>query len=150
MRIAMLCSRVRVEEKLLLASFATRGIEVERLDDSELALWLDRSPPTVNLVFDRSISFGRSSYGLRALECLGVRCVNSAEVVATCGDKALTSMALARACVPTPSTVIAFTPKSALEAIIQPGGSKRDDEVVAAADEMNVAMVMTGRRQFRH
>ena len=35
-------------------------------------------------------------------------------------------------------------------AIIQPGGSKRDDEVIAAADEMDVAMVMTGRRQFRH
>ena len=35
-------------------------------------------------------------------------------------------------------------------AIVQPGGSKRDDEVVAAADEHGIAMVATGRRTFRH
>ena len=35
-------------------------------------------------------------------------------------------------------------------AVIQPGGSKRDDEVVAAADEHGMAMVVTGQRHFRH
>jgi phosphoribosylaminoimidazolecarboxamide formyltransferase / IMP cyclohydrolase len=35
-------------------------------------------------------------------------------------------------------------------AIIQPGGSMRDDEVIAAADEAGLAMVMTGMRHFRH
>jgi phosphoribosylaminoimidazolecarboxamide formyltransferase/IMP cyclohydrolase len=35
-------------------------------------------------------------------------------------------------------------------AIIQPGGSVRDDEVIAAAEEHEVAMVFTGRRHFRH
>ena len=35
-------------------------------------------------------------------------------------------------------------------AIIQPGGSMRDDEVIAAADERGVAMVFTGTRHFRH
>ncbi len=35
-------------------------------------------------------------------------------------------------------------------AVIQPGGSMRDDEVIAAADEYNVAMVFTGMRHFRH
>ena len=35
-------------------------------------------------------------------------------------------------------------------AVIQPGGSVRDDEVIAAADEQGVAMVFTGRRHFRH
>jgi phosphoribosylaminoimidazolecarboxamide formyltransferase / IMP cyclohydrolase len=34
--------------------------------------------------------------------------------------------------------------------VIQPGGSVRDDEVVAAADEHNIAMVLTGVRHFRH
>lgn len=37
-----------------------------------------------------------------------------------------------------------------VRAIIQPGGSVRDDEVIAAANEHNVAMVFTGRRVFRH
>ena len=35
-------------------------------------------------------------------------------------------------------------------AIIQPGGSIRDHEVIAAADEYNIAMVFTGMRHFRH
>lgn len=35
-------------------------------------------------------------------------------------------------------------------AVIQPGGSVRDEEVIAAADEQGVAMVMTGVRHFRH
>ena len=35
-------------------------------------------------------------------------------------------------------------------AVIQPGGSKRDDEVIAAADNAGVAMVFTGMRHFRH
>jgi len=35
-------------------------------------------------------------------------------------------------------------------AIVQPGGSVRDAEVIAAADEHGIAMVFTGRRHFRH
>ena len=37
-----------------------------------------------------------------------------------------------------------------IKAIIQPGGSMRDDEVIAAADEHGIAMVFTGMRHFRH
>jgi phosphoribosylaminoimidazolecarboxamide formyltransferase/IMP cyclohydrolase len=35
-------------------------------------------------------------------------------------------------------------------AVIQPGGSMRDDEVIKAADDHGVAMVFTGVRHFRH
>ena len=35
-------------------------------------------------------------------------------------------------------------------AVIQPGGSMRDDEVIKAADEHGIAMVFTGVRHFRH
>mgnify|MGYP001551112645 CR=1 FL=1 len=37
-----------------------------------------------------------------------------------------------------------------ITAIIQPGGSIRDEEVIAAADEHGLAMVFTGVRHFRH
>jgi len=37
-----------------------------------------------------------------------------------------------------------------ISAIIQPGGSMRDDEVIQAADEHGLAMVFTGMRHFRH
>jgi len=37
-----------------------------------------------------------------------------------------------------------------IAAVVQPGGSVRDDEVIAAADEHGIAMVFTGERHFRH
>ena len=45
-----------------------------------------------------------------------------------------------------PKTAIA----AGVQAIIQPGGSKRDEEVIAAADEAGIAMVFTSRRHFLH
>ncbi len=40
--------------------------------------------------------------------------------------------------------------KAGVAAIVQPGGSKKDDEVIAAADEHGIAMVFTGKRHFKH
>jgi phosphoribosylaminoimidazolecarboxamide formyltransferase/IMP cyclohydrolase len=40
--------------------------------------------------------------------------------------------------------------KAGVTAVIQPGGSVKDDEVIAAADEHGMAMVLTGMRHFRH
>jgi len=120
-RLAFITSRLRLEEKLLLAELERRGASFERLDDSALVLPLDHrppdGPPEYALVWNRSQAFGRTLYTQRALEARGVTCVNSASVVETCGDKALTSLALVAAGVPTLATTLAFTPESALEAI---------------------------------
>ena len=40
--------------------------------------------------------------------------------------------------------------EAGVRAIVQPGGSVRDAEVIAAADEHDMAMLFTGKRQFRH
>ncbi|MET0013800.1 MAG: bifunctional phosphoribosylaminoimidazolecarboxamide formyltransferase/IMP cyclohydrolase [Sedimenticola sp.] len=40
--------------------------------------------------------------------------------------------------------------EAGIRAVIQPGGSMRDEEVIAAADEHDIAMVFTGMRHFRH
>ena len=40
--------------------------------------------------------------------------------------------------------------EAGVSAVIQPGGSMRDEEVIAAADEHDIAMVFTGIRHFRH
>jgi phosphoribosylaminoimidazolecarboxamide formyltransferase / IMP cyclohydrolase len=40
--------------------------------------------------------------------------------------------------------------QAGITAVVQPGGSKRDDEVIAAADEAGMAMLLTGVRHFRH
>ena len=40
--------------------------------------------------------------------------------------------------------------RAGVAAIVQPGGSKKDDEVIAAADKYGIAMVFTGKRHFKH
>jgi phosphoribosylaminoimidazolecarboxamide formyltransferase/IMP cyclohydrolase len=40
--------------------------------------------------------------------------------------------------------------KAGATAVIQPGGSMRDQEVIDAADRLGLAMVLTGIRHFRH
>jgi len=40
--------------------------------------------------------------------------------------------------------------EAGIEAVIQPGGSKRDEEVIEACDELGLSMVFTGQRAFRH
>jgi phosphoribosylaminoimidazolecarboxamide formyltransferase/IMP cyclohydrolase len=48
------------------------------------------------------------------------------------------------------SDVVELAAKNGISAIIQPGGSKRDQESIDAADKAGIAMVFTGRRHFRH
>ena len=48
------------------------------------------------------------------------------------------------------ATASTWSPDNGAVAVIQPGGSVRDDEVIAAADEHGIAMVFTGVRHFRH
>jgi [lysine-biosynthesis-protein LysW]--L-2-aminoadipate ligase len=123
-RIGILCSRIRVEEKLLLQAFRARGTEPERIDDDEVVLDIRGPagvPPRWDVVVDRSLSQTRALAALRVLEAQGVPTVNTAAVVATCGDKLATSAALAARGLPSPRTLIAFTPEAALRAIEELG-----------------------------
>jgi [lysine-biosynthesis-protein LysW]--L-2-aminoadipate ligase len=117
--IALLASRVRVEEKLLLSAYQAAGVEPVRLDPRRLSAdlsgsGLDQLLRDVTVVHDRSIAFGTTAHLLDALEARGIRCVNSAAVVRTCGDKVATSVALQRAGVPQPETRLAFSSEEAL------------------------------------
>jgi [lysine-biosynthesis-protein LysW]--L-2-aminoadipate ligase len=119
MDIGLLCSRVRVEEKLLLEAYERRGVTVRRLDERTLSLALDRTdrPPElegIGVVHDRAIAFGVASHLLEGLEALGITTVNRSAVVRTCGDKVRTSLALARAGVPQMKTRVAFSTEEAL------------------------------------
>jgi [lysine-biosynthesis-protein LysW]--L-2-aminoadipate ligase len=117
--VGVLLSRVRVEEKLLLAEFDRRGIEIARFDDRQF--WLDLSAPDpemarCHVVLERCINHLRALYSLRVLNDWGVPTVNTYDVANICGDKLLTSTALERASIPSPRTMIAFTPETALAA----------------------------------
>ena len=65
------------------------------------------------------------------------------------GDRARGSVLASDAFFPFPDS-IELIQQAGVAAIIQPGGSKRDAEVIAAANAANIPMVFTSRRHFRH
>lgn len=117
MRVGVLCSRIRAEEKLLFDAFRRRGIGFEKIDDREITFDLTAPPPRYDIVLERCLHHSRALYALRILNQWGVRTVNTYAVALTCGDKINTTTALVAAGVPSPRTLIAFTPESALAAI---------------------------------
>jgi [lysine-biosynthesis-protein LysW]---L-2-aminoadipate ligase len=119
--VGILLSRVRVEEKLLLTEFERRGVNVVRFDDRHLQLDLLRPSVECDVVIERCINHLRALYTLKVLNDWGVPTVNTYEVANTCGDKLLTTTALVRDGVPSPRTIIAFTPEAALDAIEEIG-----------------------------
>jgi [lysine-biosynthesis-protein LysW]--L-2-aminoadipate ligase len=117
MRIGVLCSRIRVEERLLFEAFEALGVTVTRLDEREIAARVGDYQPEVDVVLERSIS---TSAGLAAsllLESAGVRVINSHATASVCADKIRTTLALEAADVPQPETEIALSPEAALEAV---------------------------------
>jgi [lysine-biosynthesis-protein LysW]--L-2-aminoadipate ligase len=119
LKIGVLFSRVRVEEKWIFSAFEKRKIDHDRLDDRKIHFDLEDPAPwqQYDAVLERSISFNSGLYALRLLNAFGVPTVNTAEVAEICGDKLMTSAALARDGIPQPHNAIAFTPEAALDAI---------------------------------
>ena len=76
--------------------------------------------------------------------------VNSARIaVEQAGEKAQGAVAASDAFFPFRDGFDVLA-QAGVTAVIQPGGSIRDEEVIAAADEQGIAMVFTGHRHFRH
>ena len=122
MRIAVLCSRVRVEEKLLLADLRKRGVECDRIDPRDVVFELGGNGlGEYDAALIRCLSHSQAYYITRWLESTGMPAISPHRVVAACGDKLITSVALQRAGVPIPRTKVAFTPQTALEAIEELG-----------------------------
>jgi [lysine-biosynthesis-protein LysW]---L-2-aminoadipate ligase len=117
MKIGILCSLIRKEEKLLFDEFRARGLAFDRIDDRELILDLHHRRWDFDVILERSINHSRALHTLKYLNDCGVKTVNSYEVASTCGDKLLTTMALIKHGVPTPRVYIAYTPEAALQAI---------------------------------
>lgn len=120
--IGMVYSRVRREEKMLVEAAERLGIPLALHYDEEVVLDLDRRPfEDADVVLERSISYYRGLYVLKFLEAHGVPAVNEHDVARVCGDKVETSLRLARAGVPTPSTRVAFTRPAAISALDELG-----------------------------
>ncbi len=120
-RVGILASRIRVEEKHLIASFEARGATVEIINDDDLIMSAGMQPLPYDVILERSISTSRGLYAVRMLEAAGNVVINRWQTANTCADKLLTTVALQEAGVAQPKVQVAFTSESALKAIEEMG-----------------------------
>ncbi|MEZ4735910.1 MAG: lysine biosynthesis protein LysX [Caldilineaceae bacterium] len=127
MKIAVIHSRVRAEEKLLFAALEQRGLEFDLLDDQDMIFDITGGQryaeqySQYDVIVERCINHARALYSLRILNDRGIATVNTAQVADICGNKLQTTSALTAAGVPQPRALVAYTPESALRAIEEMG-----------------------------
>ncbi len=122
MKIGLLHSLIRKDEKFLLDEFRARqGLELVMIDDRKLTFELGKDSFDIDVLLERSINHSRALHALKLFESAGITCVNNSHVALICGDKLLTSDALANHQIPQPRIKIAFTEDAALEAIEELG-----------------------------
>ncbi len=155
----------------LAGGFLLQSRDVGHLSDSDLKI-VTRRQPTAEQIRDMLFAFTvckhvKSNAIVYALDgaTVGIGAgqmsrVDSSRIAAWKAEDASRAAGLAQSRVkgsvvasdaffPFPDGLLAAAEAGAV-AVIQPGGSIRDDEVIAAADEAGLAMVMTGMRHFRH
>jgi [lysine-biosynthesis-protein LysW]---L-2-aminoadipate ligase len=121
--IGVLFSRLRVEEKWILAALERRGISYDRLDDRRISFDFDKPEQwrKYSAILERSIGYTAGLYALKILDSWGIPTVNTLQVAEVCGDKLATSAALSKAGVPQPRCAVAFSQEMALNAIEELG-----------------------------
>lgn len=127
MRIGILITHIRAEEKLLISAFQERGIEPDIILDRDLDFDITTGPEqpapggvpwqAYDLLMERSVSTSRGLYALAILNSWGINTINRYETAATCADKLRTSIALAQAGIPQPPTRVAFEQDTTLQAL---------------------------------
>ncbi|QSG04248.1 lysine biosynthesis protein LysX [Natranaeroarchaeum sulfidigenes] len=120
MKVGLLYSRIRKDEKLLLEELRERDHDVVKIDVRKQRFSI-REPPEafegVDVVLDRCLATSRSRYATQFCEAYDIPIVNSAETAEICADKVKNSLALEKAGIPTPNTEVAFTKDAAMQII---------------------------------
>jgi phosphoribosylaminoimidazolecarboxamide formyltransferase/IMP cyclohydrolase len=142
-----------VVEEMQLRTVTKRAPTAAELDDLRFAFRIAKHVKSNTIVYARD----RATVGIGAGQ---MSRVDAARIAARKAEDAAKELGLKQPL--TRGSVVAsdaFFPfadgllvaiEAGATAVIQPGGSMRDDEVIKAADDHNVAMVLTGTRHFRH
>ncbi len=121
MKIGVLQSIIRKEEKLLFEELRNKGVEFEKIDVRNMILDYHEKIEYYDVILERCINHSRALFTLKLLNSWGIKTVNKYEVANNCGNKLLTTAVLVKHNVPTPRTKIAYTPESAIKAIEEIG-----------------------------
>lgn len=117
MRIGLLYTRIRAEEKLLLEELRKRDVKIIKINDNEEFFDIAKNQLDIDILFERSISYTRGLYISKIFEGYGIPVINSSKIAEKCGDKFVTSQILTKHKIKTPKVMMAFSQESALNAI---------------------------------
>lgn len=114
--------RIRWEEKALIDASRKLGVELKLTDSKDIYLSADEDSERIrkefgDIVIQRCISYFRGLHITAILENSGLQVINPFNVSLTCGNKLFTTLALVKAGVPVPKTLVAFTDESAFKAL---------------------------------
>jgi len=121
-QIGLVYDRIRWEEKALIDASRKLGLEIKLTDSKKV--YLDTTEETEkvrkefgDLVIQRCISYFRGLHITAILESSGLQVINPFHVSLICGNKLFTILALAKARLPVPKTLVAFTNEGAIKAL---------------------------------
>jgi len=117
LKVSIAFDRLRWEEKALMDAAGAVGLESSLVDAKRLVFEVPKRNDLLgDAVLQRCISHYRSLLLSRTLEAAGVQVVNRYAVAEVCGNKLATTIALSKAGVPTPRTLLALSSETAVEA----------------------------------
>ena len=117
--LGLVYDRTRWEEKALINASKKKSVELKTVDAKEIYINLEDKENAEkafgNTVIQRCVSHIRGLHMTSILENFGLSVINPFQVSSTCGNKLLTTLALVKAGIPVPETIIAFDPEAALK-----------------------------------
>lgn len=122
MRLGLLHSTIREEDKLFMAAAGDLGLEIVPLDVRGMILNPDCWQDSYNIMLERCLSTSLGWHAVMFIESMGIPVVNPIRVAANCENKMQTSLLLHQHGVPTPPFALAFGETEAKRAVEQLGG----------------------------
>lgn len=122
--ISLLFDQIRWEEKVLAQTAKKNRVPLNLIDARKTRIDLTSTRRQLGIgkvALQRCVSYFRGLHLAAALENQGVHVINPSKVMSTCGNKLLTTLALTKAKIPTPKTILAFTPDAVYEALDELG-----------------------------
>lgn len=139
---------VQREDKIHVSAKQARVVTRQAPQDKQMP-WLDLGISVVKHLRSNAVVLVRDgvTVGIGGGQSSRVEAVRQA--IARAGEKAIGAVVASDAFFPFADSVELFA-RAGVSAIVQPGGSIRDEEVIEAADKAGLAMIFSGERHFRH
>lgn len=120
--IGLIYDRIRWDEKALINASKEAGITLTLIDAKKVYINTSEDAKTLkdafgSIVIQRCVSYFRGLHITATLENMGIRVINSFQTSLTCGNKLFTTLALIKAGLPSPKTIMAFAPEPALKTL---------------------------------